>query len=300
MTTPTEPKADASPQGASAETRQARSSVWRDVAKAPLSAKLGMAIIVIYIAVALFAPLLAPYSETDIVGKQFEEWSSNFILGTDNLGRDMLSRLLYGARNTLGIAFATTMLAFAIGGALGMLAAGKGGWFDQIVGRLVDIIMGIPQIIFALLLLSFFGTSALSLIAIITFLDSTRIFRVTRAISMNVLALDFVDAARLRGESLAWILWYEIRPNIMAPLLAELGVRFCFVFLLISSLSFLGLGIQPPTADWGSMVRDNASLITYQDITPLLPAAAIGVLAVAVNFVVDWLVQKSAGGAISL
>src|SRR5690606_30463512 len=133
---------------------------------------------------------------TDIVGKQFEEWSSEFILGTDNLGRDMYSRLLYGARNTLGIAFATTMLACVIGGALGMLAAGKGGWLDQVIGRVIDIIMSVPQIIFALLLLSFFGTSALSLIAIITFLDSTRIFRVTRAISMNVLALDFVDAAR--------------------------------------------------------------------------------------------------------
>ena len=137
------------------------------------------------------------------------------------------------------------------------------GWFDQITGRLVDALMAIPQLIFALMLLSIAGPSALSIIVIIAVLDSTRVFRLSRAVAMNVVVMDYVEAARLRGERLGWIMRKEILPNILPPLIAEFGLRFCFVFLTISALSFLGLGIQPPTADWGSMVRENATLITY-------------------------------------
>jgi peptide/nickel transport system permease protein len=133
------------------------------------------------------------------------------------------------------------------------------------------------------------------LILVIAILDSTRVFRLARAVSMNIVVLDFVEAARLRGEGTFWIILREVLPNSMPPLVAEFGLRFCFVFLFISSLSFLGLGLQPPTADWGSMVRDNATLITYGDITPLLPAAAIALLTVAVNFVVDWFLHKTSG-----
>ena len=133
------------------------------------------------------------------------------------------------------------------------------------------------------------------MIIIIAVLDSTRVFRLTRAVSINVVVMDYVEAARLRGEGLVWIMRREILPNILPPLIAEFGLRFCFVFLTIAALSFLGVGIQPPTADWGSMVRDNATLINYDDITPLLPAAAIAILTVAVNFVVDWLLHKSSG-----
>lgn len=270
-------------------------SLLSQVARAPLSAKFGLLVIVLYVAVALFAPLLAPYGETQVVGEGFAPWSGQFLLGTDNLGRDMFSRLVYGARNTLGIAFLTTTLAFLLGGLGGLVAAIKGGWIDQGLSRVVDVLMAIPQLIFALLILSVVGTNATSLVLVIALLDSTRVFRLSRAVAMTVVVQDFVEAARLRGEGLWWLVTREVLLNAAAPLIAEFGLRFCFVFLFISALSFLGLGIQPPTADWGSMVRDNAVLITFGDISPLLPALAVALITVSVNFVVDWMLHKSSG-----
>ena len=267
----------------------------RELAGAPLSAKLGLLIIAFYVFVAIFAPWLAPYGESEIVGKKYMLWDDEFLLGTDNLGRDMLTRLIYGARNTVGIALITTIYAFILGGILGIIAAVLGGWIDQLLSRSVDVLMAIPGLIFAMLLLSVFGTTVLSLILIIGLIDATRIYRITRAVSLNVVVMDFVEAARLRGERLGWITIREILPSIWAPLAADFGIRFCFVFLTISALSFLGLGIQPPTADWGSMVRDTADLITFEDYTPLIPAAAIAILTVGVNFVVDWFLQKTSG-----
>ena len=269
--------------------------MYRGFLDAPLSAKLGLVTITAYLVVALFAPVVAPYSETEILGGAYELWSDKYLLGTDNLGRDMLSRLIFGARNTIGIALAAVVIAFAIGGVTGMFSALLGGWYDTIISRIVDILMAIPGLVFALLILTILGTSMTTLVLVIAVLDSTRVYRITRAAAMNVAVMDFVEVARLRGEGLWWVIRKEILPNIMAPLLAEFGLRFCFVFLFIAALSFLGLGIQPPTADWGSMVRDNATLINYDDITPLLPAVAIAVLTVAVNFVVDWLLHKSSG-----
>jgi peptide/nickel transport system permease protein len=263
--------------------------------KAPLSAKFGLIVILAYVFVAIFANWLAPYGESEIVGAQYEVWSDKFFFGTDQIGRDMLSRLIYGARNTIGIAFLTTALAFVLGSMLGLLASVVGGWLDQGLARLVDVLMAIPGLIFALVLLSIFGTSVINIILIIAVLDSTRVFRLCRAVAMNVVVMDFVEAARLQGEKLPWIMAREVLPNIMPPLVAEFGLRFCFVFLTIAALSFLGLGIQPPTADWGSMVRENATLINYGDITPLLPAGAIALLTVSVNFVVDWFLHMSSG-----
>ena len=150
-------------------------------------------------------------------------------------------------------------------------------------------------VIFTLLLLSIFGTSISSLIIVISAVESTRIFRLARSLALGIGMLDYVEAAKLRGERLGWLIVREILPNAMAPLIAEFGLRFCFVFLFVASLSFLGLGIQPPTADWGSMVRENAALITYGDITPLLSAGATALLTVAVNFVVDWMLHRSSG-----
>ncbi|MFJ2362298.1 ABC transporter permease [Pseudomonas sp. NPDC087697] len=270
-------------------------SLLKQLVRAPLSAKFGLLVIILYILVALFAPVLAPYGETQVVGDGFAPWSGQFLLGTDNLGRDMFSRLVYGARNTLGIAFLTTVLAFLLGGLSGLIAAIKGGWVDQGLSRVVDILMAIPQLIFALLILSVVGTTATSLVLVIALLDATRVFRLSRAVAMNVVVQDFVEAARLRGEGLWWLVTREVLPNAAAPLIAEFGLRFCFVFLFISALSFLGLGIQPPTADWGSMVRDNAVLITFGDISPLLPALAVALITVSVNFVVDWMLHKSSG-----
>jgi peptide/nickel transport system permease protein len=276
--------------------RTVAQNVWRTLKKAPYSAWFGMIVIAIYIFVAFFAPWIAPYGEAEVVSQQpFELWSWTHWFGTDQLGRDMLTRLLFGARNTIGIALATTLLAFAIGGGLGIMASIFRGWVDQLLSRAVDTLMAIPLLIFALILLSIFGSSVRNLIIIIAVLDSTRVYRLSRSVAMNVVVMDYVEAAKLRGEGLVWIMFREVLPNIMPTMVAEFGLRFCFVFLTISALSFLGLGIQPPTADWGSMVRENATLITYGDITPLLPAGAIALLTVAVNFVVDWFLHKTSG-----
>ena len=275
--------------------------LWLDLKKAPISAWFGMVVIAGYCILAIFAPWLSPYGEAEIFPQPFAPWSNEHIIGTDQIGRDVLSRLIYGARNTIGIALATTLLAFAIGGGLGLIAAISRGWTDQLLSRMVDVLMAIPSLIFALMLLSIFGSTVLNLIFIIAALDATRVFRLTRAVALNVVVMDYVEAARLRGEKLGWIMRREILPNILPPLIAEFGLRFCFVFLTIAALSFLGVGIQPPTADWGSMVRDNASLIQFAQydikgaITPLLPAAAIALLTVAVNFVVDWFLHKTSG-----
>lgn len=265
------------------------------IRQAPWSARFGMVVIATYAVLAIFAPVLTPFGESEIVASEFEPWGEDYILGTDNLGRDMLTRLIYGARNTIGIAFLTTCLAFVIGGFAGFMAAALGGWTDQVLGRIVDVLMAIPQLIFALLILTIAGTSIPVLIIVIALLDSTRVFRLARAVAMNIVVMDFVEVARLRGEGLWWVMHREVLPNAMPPLVAEFGLRFCFVFLFISALSFLGLGIQPPTADWGSMVRDNATLITFGDITPLLPAGAIALLTVGVNFVVDFFLHQTSG-----
>ncbi len=270
-------------------------AIMKALRKAPPTAWFGIVVIMIYIVVAVFAPVLAPFGEREVVGSQYQPWSAANPLGTDNLGRDMLSRLIYGARNTVGIALVTTLLAFLMGSIFGLLAATIGGWLDQLLSRFVDFLMAIPALIFALLLLTILGTSVVNMIIVIAIIDSTRVFRLARAVAANIVVMDYIEAARLRGEGLWYLIQREILPNAAAPLVAEFGLRFCFVFLAISALSFLGLGIQPPTADWGSMVRDNATLITFGDITPLLPAGAIALLTVAVNFVVDWMLHRASG-----
>jgi peptide/nickel transport system permease protein len=267
----------------------------RSLREAPVTARFGIVVIVVYILVGLFAPLLAPYGEREIVGRSYQAWSSQHWLGTDNLGRDMLTRVIYGARNTVGIALATTTIAFVVGAVLGMVAAVVGGWLDQLMSRLNDLLMAIPGLIFSLLLLTMFGTSIPMLILVIALVDSTRVFRLSRAVSLDIVCMDYIEAAQLRGDRLPRLVFREVLPNAAAPLIAEFGLRFVFVFLAISALSFLGLGIQPPMADWGSMVRENATLISYGDITPMIPAAAIALLAVAVNFVVDWKLHEASG-----
>lgn len=279
--------------------RVEQESRWTTIARAfrtaPLTAWFGMIVIALYIFTAIFAPALAPFGEREIVADAFEIPDETYLLGTDQLGRDMLSRMIYAARNTVGIALVTTILSFLLGSFLGMMAAVMGGWTDNILSRIVDVLMSIPQLIFALLLLTIVGANVVNMILVIALLDSTRVYRLMRAVGMNIVVMDYVEAAKLRGEGLVWLIRKEILPNAMAPLIAEFGLRFCFVFLTIAALSFLGLGIQPPTADWGTMVRDNAQLITFGEIIPLYPAAAIALLTVAVNFVVDWMLHRSSG-----
>jgi len=293
--------------------------VWKTFAKSPFSAKAGVFIILAYVGVAVFSPLLAPFGQTEVVGgvwepafwtndcsedgiRNYECWDDinadrerKLWLGSDHLGRDLLTRLLFGATNTISIALVTTVLSFTMGITLGFLAATIGGHLDQLISRCVDILMAFPTLIFALMVLSVMGTSIMVLIFTIAILDATRVFRLSRAVAMDVEVMEYVEVARLRGEGLWWLMRYEILPNTLAPLVAEFGLRFCFVFLFIASLSFLGLGIQPPLADWGGMVRENAGAITFGIYTPLLPAISIAVLTIAVNLIVDWFLQKTAG-----
>ena len=283
----------------------------------PVTAALGILLILTYAFVAIFADFIAPYGQAEIFkdanvlpgGNPEMGGNPAHFLGTDQIGRDILSRLIYGAQNTVGIAFVTTLLAFFIGISLGFLAATMGGILDQVLSRIVDMLMSIPQLIFALLLMTiataWFGSQksmvTLFMIVIIAVLDSTRVFRLARAVGMNIVVMDFFEAAKLRGEKLSYLIFSEIAPNAFAPLLAEFGLRFCFVFLTIASLSFLGIGIQPPLADWGTMVRDLSQFINFAVISPLtaslplMAAGAIALLTVAVNFVVDWMLHRASG-----
>lgn len=274
-----------------------KSTGWLEtISRVPPYALISAFIIALYLVVGLGATWIAPYGEAEIASPDpFAPWSAKFLLGTDQLGRDMLSRMLFAIRNTIGIALVTTIVSFSIGVTLGILAALRRGWFDEIVSRVVDILMAIPALIFALILLSMFGSSILNLILVMALLDSTRSFRLARATAMNVTAMDFIEVAGMRGERTPWMIFHEILPNIASTLMAEFALRFCFVFLSISALSFLGLGIQQPTADLGSMVRDSAALIAYGDTTVLVPAALIAVLAIAVNFLADWLIVRASG-----
>ena len=272
-----------------------RGEASKAIQTAPLTATFGLFVIIIYLIAAIFAPIIAPYGEAEIVGESYAPADAVMWLGGDQLGRDMFSRIIYGARNTVGLSIATTALAFFLGATTGLFAAIKGGWIDQLLGRIADTIMAIPSLIFALLLLSIFGTTTLSLILVIGFIYTPLIFRLARSVAGNIVVMDYIEAAKLRGENSWYLIRKEILPNAMAPLIAEFGLRFCFVFLLVAGLSFLGLGIQPPTADWGSMVRENATLISFGEYTPLIPAAAIALLTVSVNFVVDWMLYRSSG-----
>jgi len=340
----------------------------KELRTAPLTAGFGMFVIFVYAVAAIFAPLIAPYGEAEVISSAFAPADENMLLGADQLGRDMFSRLIYGARNTVSLALVGTILAFMLGALAGLLAAVRGGWFDQAMGRTADVIMSIPSLIFGLLMVSIFGSLATNpawlrmfsgnvgqadfalgvalmcffgllvgllvlatvaesfvgwliagvitagvvlvfamgistifnsseviLILVVSIIYSPRVYRLTRAVAGNVVVMDYIEAARLRGERRWYLIRREILPNSTAPLVAEFGLEFCFVFLLISGLSFLGLGIQPPTADWGSMVKENATLISFGEITPLIPAAAIALLTVAVNFVVDWMLFRSSG-----
>ena len=260
----------------------------------PLTAKIGLAIVAANLLVAIFGPWFAPYDQSQSVADTWAPASAHILLGADQIGRDMLTRLIYGARMTIGIAACTTALSFLIGITLGFTAAVMGKWVDVVLSRIVDIVLSIPQLIFALIILGVFGSSIPVLIVTIAVLDSTRVFRLARALGMNIAVLEFVEAARLRGEGLWWVIRREILPNAAAPLISEFGLRFCFNFLFVAALSFLGIGVQPPYADWGGMVRENAPAINFGLIAPLYPALAIATLTVGVNLVVDWLLSIDA------
>lgn len=255
---------------------------------------IGLIFTALFLVTAILAPSLAPYGLGEIVGDVWEPMSERFVLGTDNLGRDLLSRMIYGARTTIFIAVLATALSFSLGSLLGFTAAVLGGWFDAIMSRLVDLLMAIPTLIFGLVVLSVLPSTLLILILVMGMLDSTRVYRLSRAVAVDINAMDFVEAAKLRGEGRGWIIFREILPNALAPLVSELGLRFIYAVLFLSALSFLGLGVQPPEADWGGMVKENKDGIVFGIPAALIPAAAIAALAISVNLVAEWILNRTA------
>ncbi|MEO4000535.1 ABC transporter permease [Mesorhizobium sp. CAU 1732] len=256
-------------------------------------AAIGLTLTALFLITAIFAPWIAPFGKGQIVGGVWEPMSGQYWLGTDNLGRDLLSRMIYGARTTIFIAAMATALSFTLGAILGLTAAVLGGWFDTLMSRFVDLLMAIPTLIFGLVVLSVLPTTILTLILVMGILDSTRVYRLTRAVAVDINVMDFVEAAKLRGEGMGWIIFREILPNALSPLISELGLRFIYAVLFLSALSFLGLGVQPPEADWGGMVKENKDGIVFGIPAALIPAAAIAALAISVNLVADWILNRT-------
>lgn len=259
----------------------------------PLSALIGMILTGAFFLAALLAPVIAPYGMAEIVGGVWDPASAEHWFGTDAIGRDMLSRMIYGGQTTIFVAAAATILSFTLGSVLGFSAAVAGGWVDQGLSRIVDLVMAIPALILALVILSVLPVTLTVLILVMGLLDATRVFRLARAVAVDIAVMDYVEAARLRGEGWGWIIFREILPNALSPLVAELGLRFIFAVLFISTLSFLGLGVQPPLADWGGIVKENSAGLVYGIPAALIPAFAIAALAISVNLVADWVLSRT-------
>ena len=254
----------------------------------------GIVIVAFWILIVFFGPLLAPHDEGEIISKEsFTSIGEIGLLGTDFIGRDVLSRLLFGARMTMGLAFLATLISFSFGSTLGFIAAVSGGWLDNLLSRLNDALMAFPAIMLALLVIASLGTSMPVLIFTIGLVDATRVFRLSRALGRDIGVMDYVDVARARGEGIRWIIFREILPNTIAPLAAELGLRFTGAIMFVSALSFLGLGVQPPYASWGIMVRENMSGLVYGSTAAFIPAIAIASLTVGNNFIVDTLLARA-------
>ncbi len=254
---------------------------------------LAFAVILFWAVVALFAPQIAPYPIGKIVDMDyFGPMSSKLWLGSDYLGRDMLSRIIFGARYTLGIALAGVLIASSSGVILGMAAAVVGGWFDTALSRFMDAMISIPSKLFGLVVIAAVGSSLPALILTLAFIYTPGSYRFARALAVNVNTMDFITVARIRGENTLYLAVSEILPNIIRPVLADFGIRFVFIVLLLSGLSFLGLGVQPPLADWGALVHENIQGLSFGSAAVIAPSIAIASLTISVNLLIDNLPRK--------
>lgn len=253
-----------------------------------VAGKLGLAVLGFWVAVSLYAPFLSSHAlgEMSDAGV-FQGISAQHWLGTDYLGRDMLIRIVAGAPYTLGVAFVATLLSCAAGAILGLLAAVTGGWMDSAISRAMDTLISMPNKMLALVVVAAFGSSIPLLVMMTILCYAPGCFRIIRSLAVNINAMDYVVVARARGEGHAYVMRREILPNITGPLLADLGLRFIYVLRLLASLSFLGLGVQPPMADWGSLVRENLGALPMGGVSVLGPALALATLTIAANLVID-------------
>jgi peptide/nickel transport system permease protein len=258
------------------------------------SGLIGLGIVLFWVLAALFGPALLSRAGAEGGGDVFAGISATHWLGTDYLGRDMLARVIEGARYTVGVAFLATLLASGTGITLALLAAASNRWVDGGLSRLLDTLTAIPSKMFALLMVAGFGSSVPMLIATAAVIYVPGAYRIARALAVNINALDYVTVARTRGEGTWYVMRREILPNIAGPMLADLGLRFVYTVLLLASLSFLGLGVQPPQADWGSLVRENIGALAEGGASVIAPALAIASLTIAVNLVIDNLPGRAA------
>jgi peptide/nickel transport system permease protein len=260
-----------------------------------VSGAIGLLIVAFWLVTAVAGPMLAPSPEGRVVSTDdLAPVSFAFPMGTDYLGRDMLSRVLFGARYTIGIALAATVLACAAGILLALLAAARGGWLDAAISRVLDALISVPSLMFGLVVIAALGASIPVLILTAAVIYMPGAFRFARAMAVNINAMDFIRVARARGEGTFYIMRAEILPNMVLPVLTDFGLRFVFVVLLLSGLSFLGLGIQPPAADWGSLVRENLEGLSYGAPAVIMPALAIASLTIGVNLLIDNLPSRRA------
>jgi len=267
--------------------------------------KLGVSIVLFWVLMVFIGPYIAPFHEADIIAYDsfMPVWSETegegfHVLGTDYIERDILSRVLWGARTTIGISFLATLFAYLVGVTLGIGAAVAGGWVDMIFSRVNDAILSLPSIMLGLLIVVALGTSIPILILTASVIYAASVYRIARALGQDIMVMDFVEAARVRGEGMWYIITREVLPNAIMPLATDFGLRLVFVVLFISSLSFLGLGIQPPMADWGSMVRQNLDGLGYGSYAAVWPALAIASFTIAINLIVDD-VSASEGGTLA-
>ena len=271
--------------------------------------KTGVVVLIFWAIIVAIGPMISPYYEGDILDEElfmvpggdeypdtdFQPPSKIVYLGTDYLGRDTLSRILYGARTTIGISFIATLWAYAIGVTLGIAAAVGSKLLDMTLRRLNDAVLAIPSLMLALVMIAALGSTIPLLILLTGIIYAASVFRIARSLGQEVMVSDFVEAARVRGEGLWWIITREILPNIAMPLATDFGLRFVWIILFISALSFLGLGVQPPMSDWGSMVKENLPGLIYGSIAPIVPSLAIATLTISVNMIVDDISAYSGG-----
>ncbi|MHC8290506.1 ABC transporter permease [Pseudomonas sp. XS1P51] len=268
-----------------------RASRWR--LGLSVSGMIGAVLCVFWLFIALFGSMLAPHQVGAVVSDNvFDGLSVSYLLGTDYLGRDMLSRVLVGARFTVTLALVAALLASSIGATLALFAVVSPRWMDDVVSRLMDALISIPSKMLALVLVSAFGSSVPLLIATAVLSFTPGAFRISRSLAANIEALEYVQVARTRGEPRLYIALVEILPNMLNPVLTDLGVRFGLIVLLLSGLSFLGLGVQPPDADLGSLVRENIGGLSQGAPALVIPALAIGSLTVGINLLIDSLSNR--------
>ena len=257
--------------------------------------RVGLALVAFVVAIALFGPVLAPHGPTEFVAPPYSPPVPGAWLGSDNLGRDVLTRFLWGGRSVLALAVAATVLGLTAGIAVGLVAAYARGLADEVLMRLTDTLLAFPQIVLVLLLVASFGPRLWLLVLTVGASHAPRVARVARAAALEVVERDFVRAAEALGESRGRILISEVMPNITSPLLVEFGLRLTYSIGLVAAVSFMGFGLQPPAADWGLMINENRIGLLLQPWPVLLPVAAIGLLTVGVNLVTDGIARVAIG-----